>query len=171
MTEIDHIRKQLLHIAKRTKHIFDAVDEEHWYTVPSELNTSMAWQAGHLVISRYFNAIACITGPDRTLYEVFPIRDYVKMYGIDSDPSTAHEMQPTKAEFMDQLDGVLAATLKVLDSIDDSILGEEPAMKHPAYRTKGDILHWSYMHEAWHLGQVAMLRRVLGVPFGVVMPK
>lgn len=170
MTEIDHIRKQTIHIAKRTRDMLEGVDEALWYTVPAEMNTSVAWQAGHLIVARYFNGIACITGPDKAMYEVFPVRDYANMYGIDSDPSATHEIQPTKAEFLAQLDGVLTATLKVLDSIDEAILTEEPVLKHPAYKTKGEILNWCYMHETWHLGQLALLRRVLGVPLGIKMP-
>lgn len=164
MTQLEFAAAQMEHIRSRTMKMLQAVDAELWYTIPEGIDSSIAWQAGHLIISQYFNGIACVTGPDKSLKELFPIRDYATMYGISSDPKAEFDLRPSKEEFLQQLEGLQTHLLQLWSSLDDAILTEPSVLPHPAYKTKGECLNWTALHETWHLGQIAMIRRGLGKP-------
>lgn len=164
MNAVEVARKQMRHIRKRTKQLLEPIDAELWYEIPEGIDCSIAWQAGHLALSHYFNGIVCTAGPTKEIRESFPIKAYAEMYGIGSDPKAEHELRPTKEEFMAALDGTMELFERTLDALDESSLDEDSVLKHPVYKTKGECLDWTFLHETWHLGQIAMIRRGLGVP-------
>ena len=164
MTEADFIRKQLIHVRSRAKSLLSSVAAEHWYTIPEGIDSSLAWQAGHIVLSQYFNGIVCTVGRDKSMYEVFNVKQFAQAYGMGSKATPWEEGMPTKDDLLKAMDGVMERCLIALDSIPLESYTGPVTFKHPTYKTIGDVLHWQYHHEMWHCGQIATVRRGLGIP-------
>ena len=163
MNAIENARKQMRHIRSRTKQLLEPIDADMWYTIPDGIDCSIAWQAGHLILSHYFNGIVCTMGPSKAVRELIPIKQYAEMYGIGSKPDAEYELKPTKEELLAQLDGMMELFESALDDLDENDLDKDSVLKHPVYKTREECMDWTYLHETWHLGQIAMIRRGLGM--------
>jgi len=164
MTKIDFIKNQMHSVRERTKAILAPIPHGLWHTMPEGQHSTIAWQAGHIIISQYFNGIACVSGPDKRLYDVFPIKQYAADYGIGSKPADSPDEPTYKNTYLQQMDGVMEFMMQSLDQLDEALLTEAPVLKHPTYNTRGEVLEWTAFHETWHLGQISLLRKALGVP-------
>lgn len=160
--DINALIDQADHVRSRTLKLFDGVDAELWTVVPEGSNSCLAWQAGHIIISEYFNAVACPFGPDRSYYDLFPIKEYATKYGIGSK-GTEVAGHDDKTTFMERFETVHAKSMDIWRGLEPAQLDGSPVLKHPTYQTIPDIIRWSSLHEMWHLGQVAALRTLLGV--------
>jgi uncharacterized damage-inducible protein DinB len=83
--------------------------------------------------------------------------------------SAREHRYPPVDEVLAVMHDVHARTLTVVRSLDDAILSEPAFGKdgapHPHYRDKLGLLSHCARHEAFHAGQIATIRRLLGKPF------
>ena len=164
MNRIEFIDGQNKTTRSFVKGFIDRVPEEKWFIKPAGLETTMAWQVGHLVISQYFHSIAVITGSRKSVSEVVSLRQYSENYAFSTVPSENPEGQPTIQELKQHLDFMGDEVHSVLMSLNDADLDSElhpTKFPHPIAKTKWDALTFSYRHEMWHGGQIAMLKREL----------
>jgi hypothetical protein len=137
--------------------------EESLKNFPPEGN-SLNWVVGHVVNAR--NRALALAGQEAPLSE-----DRYAPYatGDDWGPSTAIPFEELLADF-ERLQEPLK---KALLSISPEALAE-PASLIPTRDpsgTVGSLLTGIVFHEAYHAGQMGLLRRLLGKPGGIGAPK
>jgi len=166
MSIIEFIDYQSQESRKLVKAILNEVPGEKWHEIPDGINSNLAWQAGHLVISEYFNAIIVVKGSNKDVQENIPLREYATLFAMGSDPSkVTKEFTPERLN--KDLDFVHKIAKDVLLSLSEEELDKplEPSkFPHPTAKTKLEALSWHFKHEIWHSGQMAMIRRQIGKP-------
>lgn len=120
------------------------------------------------MLSQNFHAITVITGMNKEVNEIIPVRSYVRLFnGMGSlHRSVEKDLIPT-SKLKDQLNAVHQICLDSLSKLDDSILGDklEPLpFKHPVADTKYEALSWCFKHEMWHSAEMEEIKRSLAYP-------
>ena len=166
MTRIQFIADQTQQTRALTLQLISDATEEQWYKTPNVINSNIAWQVGHLIISQYYHAIAVITA-EKTKARALPLKEYATLYTKDGALSKSREELPPPKTLSDHLNSVEEIAREVLMNLNDDDLDQplEPTrFPHPIARTKYEALTWSFRHEMWHGGQISMIKRVLGKP-------
>lgn len=161
MNRIPGLIEQIQFSQRRTEMLLRRVEEDIWRETTDELGTNIAWQVGHMLIGRSFNGVVAVTGPNDMLKEIAPWRQYVVMYGLGSDPNREFDLKPTPTDFRAQLSALTELIVLTLSRMDESLLVEPPLKQHPFAKTRLEVLQWCPQHDAWHLGQISMMRRII----------
>jgi hypothetical protein len=124
------------------------------------------WHCGHLACSQSLLVyVRCLGKPalvDTSFAGHFPMGGAVKSAGEYDYPSVESVMATMKT--------VHAETLTAVRAMSDALLAE-PAFgadgksPHPHYRDKAGAVAHCNRHEAFHAGQIALIRRLLGKSF------
>ncbi len=153
---------------RMTKSLLAGIPDGLWYNVPEVVASCIAWQAGHIVFTEIFHAITLVSGIHPDVKASVPFKEYLALYGPGTKPAnwppgSAHSPETLRAH----MDVVRKAAAEVLAGLEDADLDkpvENLKFPHPVVRSKFDALMWNCGHETWHCGQIALIRRVLGVP-------
>ena len=162
--KVEFIREQSLATRELTLKILKETPFDIWYETPKIIETNIAWQVGHLIVSQYFHSIAVITGPNLDIFSEVPLTSYFPIYSMMTK-STINELQPEPDRLLKELEIVNNYATRQFDNLKDSELDnplEPTKMRHPIAKTKYEALTWSFRHEMWHLGQISTLKRILG---------
>ncbi len=131
-------------------------DEELWKT-PTERNNGMLWIAGHVVQTRAmilkFLGEAVDTGWGKIFDRGAPA---ATPGNLDRYPSVATITQ-TMRDITPRLHAKLA-------SLDQEHLRAPARMQLPGTKTLADELAFFALHESYHVGQLAYVRKGLGYP-------
>ncbi len=124
------------------------------------------WLCGHLASSENLLIhVRCLGTKgliDSTFAEHFPIGGPVK--------SAVEHDYPPVAVVLETMKSVHEETLRAIRGMSESLLAE-PAFSadgkspHPHYRDKAGVVAHCSRHEAFHAGQIALVRRLLGKSF------
>ena len=146
-----------------TNGLLDAVPEENWRRMPEPGVTHVAWQVGHLAWAQYRLIFGRVLAGRCEAPALIPA-EYSELFGKGSRPNSDASQYPGNAEIRSVFDSVHGAVLKHAATIPDSVLDEPSAPPHPAFTDKFGALLWSARHELVHAGQIALLRRLFGLP-------
>ncbi|QOJ13883.1 MAG: DinB family protein [Planctomycetia bacterium] len=138
---------------------------EDWSFVPGPGLAHATWLCGHLAASQdtlvHVRVLGKgVLGADFKAH--FPI-------GVEVPSMTEHRYPPV-AEIRAVMDDVHRQTLAAVRGIDEALLAQ-PAFAadgkspHPHYRDKLGVIQHAARHEAFHAGQLALLRRLRGKKF------
>lgn len=164
--KLDFIKEQNRVTRKQTIKLLTETPFNLWYHTPEVIQSNIAWQVGHLIISQFYHSIAVISKPDLKIYEVIPLKAYFPIYSM-ATKSTINELKPSPETLLEQLETINKYANRVIDHLkeEDLIAGLEPTkFPHPIAKTKYEALTWCFRHEMWHLGQIATLKRILNNP-------
>jgi DinB superfamily len=164
--KINFIKEQNRLAREQTIKILSETPQEIWYETPDIIQSNIAWQVGHLIVSQYYHAVAVITGPNLALFNDVPLKDYFPIYSMFTK-SVNNELKPSPDKLLMELDIVNKYAHKQLDTLTDADLDaalEPTRFPHPIATTKYEALTWNFRHEMWHLGQISTLKRILGHP-------
>ncbi len=148
-----------------TKRLIADFSGDDWAFQPDAGMGHGLWLCGHLACSQHLLVHVRVLGTEGVLDENFvrhfPIGGPVK--------SVSEHAYPPIEAVLAKLDEVHACTIEVVRVMSDSMLSESASgadgQPHPHYTDKmGAILHCG-RHEAFHAGQLASIRRLLGKPF------
>jgi len=140
------------------------IADDGWYFQPAPGLAHPLWLCGHLAASQNTLVhVRClgrsVLGDDFATH--FPIAGPVK--------SAAEHVYPLPAEVREIMDEVHTKTFRAVCEMSDALLSEPAFAKdgalHPHYRDKRGAVTHCFRHEAFHAGQLALLRRLLGKPF------
>ena len=162
--KVEFIREQSLTTRELTLKILKETPFDIWYETPKIIETNIAWQVGHLIVSQYFHSIAVITEPNLDIFNEVPLTSYFPIYSMMTK-STLNELQPEPDRLLKELEIINKYATRQFDNLKDSELDnplEPTKMRHPIAKTKYEALTWSFRHEMWHLGQISTLKRILG---------
>ncbi len=155
-----------------TNKLIDSVPMKRWEDTPSNLDTNISWQVGHLVISEFYHAILVVTGFDAEITQKINLKSYTEQFGYESNPlqivgsSNPKELK----EHLLFMQHKVIVNIKSLSLLDLNKAVEEPTKrKHPVAKTKFDAISWNIKHTMWHCGQIACIKRLIhgGFDFGL----
>lgn len=135
--------------------------EEECRTVPPSGGSSVQWIVGHLVASRA-GALRILGDSDS------PCADRRALFGRGSSPEAAAKDGPSVEELRGDF-GLLGGLIeKRLAAATSELLAQPlPEPREPLGATAGSALAFLVLHEAYHIGQVGILRRALGHEAGI----
>ena len=143
--------------------IADLADDD-WSFQPLPGLAHPLWICGHLASAQ--NTLVHVrslgtNALDEAFGNHFPIGSPVKA-------TTEHDYPPLESVLTTMAD-VHAATCEAVRGMNDDLLAE-PALgakgqPHPHYHDKAGAIAHCNRHEAFHAGQIATIRRLLGKPF------
>ncbi len=144
------------------KGLLENVPKELWTVIPGGATSHLLWQVGHIAVAEYGLLLFRQRGRAEGDIQLMPgwLR---KNFGRGSQASIDADYNPTPDEMM-----------RLLDAIDDQSHTEaakyaagsllEPAdMPYAVYPMKLGAMLFAPLHEAIHIGQIGVLRRLLGL--------
>lgn len=140
------------------------LDGADWTFQPSPGTAHALWLCGHLAASQQ------VLIHERALGKPFLDPEFIAHFPIGRDVASADQHQyPPVSSVLATMADVHERTLAAVSVMTDSFLAEpcwgKDGAPHPHYTDKlGAIVHAS-RHEAFHAGQIATIRRMLGKTF------
>ncbi|MBK8914336.1 MAG: DinB family protein [Phycisphaerales bacterium] len=138
---------------------------DDWSFAPGPGLAHATWLCGHLAVSQ--DTLIHV----RVLGKGVLGADFRAHFPIGGDVlSTAQHRYPPIAEIRAVMDDVHAQSLAAVRAMDEALLAQ-PAFAadgkspHPHYRDKLGVIQHTARHEAFHGGQLALLRRLRGKRF------
>jgi hypothetical protein len=90
---------------------------------------------------------------------------YGKLFGYQTQPQSSAKAYPSFAEVKKNYQAARDNLLKAAHAVSDEALCKPLGEKGGGFVSDGlDALHKSAWHEGWHAGQLATVRRALGLP-------
>lgn len=165
MNRIQFIGNQMQSARSHTKKLLTAIPQEKWLHIPAVINSNIAWQAGHLVISQFYHSVMVVAGAQTRPKKEVPIRQYASFFSRGGRPVAELPPELSPKNIIYHLDVINETAKEVLQQLTDAALDQplEPtSYPHPIAKTKYEALCWCFRHEMWHCGQISLLGRVLG---------
>ena len=165
MTQAELLAEQLVDTRDWTLKLIADLSGDDWHFQPAAGLAHALWLCGHIASAQdSLIHTRCLGGGvlDRTFKSHFPLGVPVKSHQEHDYPSV-EEVMATMAD-------VQTKTLDTVRGMTDDLLAE-PAFgadgktPHPHYKDKRGAVSHCGRHEAFHAGQLATVRRLLGKPF------
>ncbi len=165
MTKAELLARQIDDTRAWTLALLEDFADGDWTFQPRAGMAHALWLCGHLAVAQdTLVHVRCLGGEsvlDPSFSAHFPIGAPV--------PSAAEHDYPSVRDVLDTMAAVHEKTLAAVRSMSEALLAEPAYGKdgaiHPHYRDKaGAVCHCS-RHEAFHAGQIASIRGLLGKPF------
>lgn len=151
-------KKQLDFARAYTNGLIEAFPEDKVLYQPSPDANHLLWQLGHL--AKATNWAANLISAD---IEPYP-QAMGKLFGGGSAPVSDASAYPTFAEVWAMFNKSYEALLDLVDSTPDAALDEPlPAESSYAAPNKFGLFAFTAWHEGFHAGQIASLRKALGL--------
>jgi hypothetical protein len=145
-----------------TSSLLEDIDQSTWFNMPAPGINHVAWQVGHLAASQVSLIHVRCFAKD---YDRCAPPGFREMFGKGSTPNANPGAYPPLADVRAAFDRIQAEALDLIASMSESDLnspaGAEP---HPLFSTKQGAIATTAMHETFHAGQIALLRRLAGKP-------
>ena len=161
MTRLREALDQIDFVRRYSLERIETVPQSEWFTIPPGGVTHVAWQVGHLALTEYRLCLARLRPRTTEDEGLLPIDSYMKLFGAGSTPGPASGSPPA-AEIRAALDRVHARVLEELSAYPDD-LDREPLIPHDLFTTRIAALRYAPLHEMIHCGQIAVIRRMLGM--------
>ncbi len=160
MSRVQGIIDAIIKVRAYSEDLLSHVPLEDWFRQPSEGVTHVAWQVGHIAVAEYALGLKRMRGvlPDDA--QLIPA-DFPQAFGKGSIPVPDPGRYPSAEEIRDIFDRVHRQVLAELAVLPEAVL-DEPTEPHPLFVTKLGALQWAPCHEIFHMGQIALLRRLFG---------
>ncbi len=127
---------------------------------PTPTSNHIAWQLGHLIASEYSMMEAVRAGESPKLPDNFAAAHSKETIG-NSDPAQFL----TKENYLALFKAQRIATLQILEALSESDLDKPVPEKFQRFApTVGALINGSGVHFLMHVGQMAVVRRILGKP-------
>ncbi len=133
--------------------------EEHAHVLPPNGGNNALWILGHLVHTR--RALMGLLGLDTTTLNGVPLDRFARYSERLEETETPVEMGTLTRLFEESQQVIESA----IDGMDDR--GLDSALPEPGplgAKTVGELASAIQFHEAYHIGQIGLLRRIAGLP-------
>ena len=147
-----------------TRKLIADLDDDDWTFQPGPGLAHALWTCGHLAVAQNLLVHVRCLG-NSVVADAFAAHFPI---GGPVAAATAHDYPPI-ADVLHEMDRVHALTLAAVRGMSDALL-HEPAFgkdgaPHPHYADKLGAVSHCDRHEAFHAGQIALIRRLRGKPF------
>lgn len=164
MTQGELLADQVRRTRDWTLMLLDDLLGDDWLFQPEPGMQHALWICGHLASAQDTLLFTrCLNAPrlEAEFKTHFPIGGPIK--------SAAEYNWPQPAAVTAKMHEMQEASVAAIAKMSDALLAEpapgKDGAKHPHYDTKLGALGHLSRHEAFHAGQLAMIRRMLGKPF------
>lgn len=147
-----------------TTQFLDDLNDEDWWWTPPGFTTHIAWQVAHVAASQYALCLFRLRGRTESDESLIP-QAFWDNFKIGSTPVAGAENNPSIATIRAVFDNVQAQVLTELAARTDDEVNVPLPQPHPAFSTVLGAIEYSPMHELVHVGQITLLRRLMGKPF------
>ncbi len=165
MTFAQRLADQLHGSREWTLKLIADLKGDDWFFQPAPGLAHPLWLCGHLTVSQ--NTLVHVRCLGRSMLADafvahFPIGGPVK--------SAAEHAYPHVSEVLADMEDMHNATMEAVQHMNEALLAEpayaaDGKSPHPHYRDKAGAIVHSARHEAFHAGQIALIRRLLGKSF------
>ena len=164
MSQLASAIRQLREARLYTRDLLHQVPVEDWYRPPAESVTHIAWQVGHLAFAQYALTLKRVRGGRPDDAELISA-EFLAAFGRGSAPDVEQSRQFGSDAIREVFDRVHRQSLQELAELTEP-QSLEPAIgpPHAMFQTKLGALQWCAQHEFIHAGQIALLRRLFGLP-------
>jgi len=163
MSRLQLAIEQIVFARNYTIGLLDQTPTTEWFRQPPGGVSHVGWQVGHLAFAEYRLALWRIRGRQPQDDSLFS-QEFVRQFGANSLPDADPAKYPAPAEIRAVLDAVHAQALRELPGLEEAELDQPVPHPHPFAKTKLLALLWCAHHEMLHVGQIGLLRRLLGYP-------
>lgn len=158
------LAEQIARTREWTLMIIDDLAGDDWFFQPQPGLHHALWICGHLASAQDTLLFTrCLNKPrmDEEFKRHFPI-------GSPILSATQHNW-PSPERVLQVMDDMQNAAIESVQALSDSVLNEpacgKDGAKHPHYDNKRQAISHLIRHEAFHAGQLALLRRLMGKSF------
>jgi hypothetical protein len=166
MNEIQLLTQQTENVYQWTNKLVESIPFTKWDQTPDIVETNVAWQVGHLMMSHYFHTVMVIVGHQRDILEKIPLKQYDDIF-TNGQPSDA-KGRVDGAVMLDQLKFLQKRSLEIMQTLTVENLHtnlEPTSIPHPIAKTKIESLDWNVKHTMYHCGQIGILKRIIDVRY------
>jgi hypothetical protein len=143
-----------------TTSLIEDVEESKWFEAPGTQLGHVAWQIGHVASSQIILVHIRCFGRE---YAACAPAEYQMLFGRGSTPvanAAAYPPIPRIREFFARIHGECLEMIAKLPAPElEKPPGAEP---HPMFTNKAGAIGMAAMHECFHAGQIALIRRLMG---------
>ena len=174
MQRIQDVLEQVTTARSYTQDMLNHIDPSLWFLQPATYDqpaentspargvTHVAWQVGHLAVAQYGLALMRVRGEQPSDTELMPAA-FRQAFGKGSVPQADPADNPPIDEIRSVFDKVYERVLAELPGLPDSVFDElADGSPHPMFKSKLGAVLFSAQHEFVHVGQIALIRRLLG---------
>ncbi len=142
--------------------MLETIPESSWLTVPNGAPSNIAWQVGHLAVAQYGLMLFRQRGRAEVDLEIMPswLR---KRFGKGSNPLDVIDAAPSAQELLAALDRVHQQSIKEIEAFAPEHFLESVDMPYAVFPNKLGTLLFCPLHESIHIGQIGLIRRLLGL--------
>lgn len=158
---IDAVLGRLEFARQYGRQFYESLTDEEWFWTPPGYTTHVAWQVAHVAVSEYGLCIRRVRGRTAEDESLVP-EAYIAQFGVGSTPVADRAAYPSRAEIEELLVAVRRETVAVLSANNDAQLDVPVEQPHPVFKTKFGAVDYASHHEFLHIGQIGMLRRLMG---------
>ena len=164
MTIPELLRDQFRRTREWTSMLIADFDGSDWFFQPTPGTAHALWLCGHLASAQetlLFNRCLNASVLDDEFKNHFPIGAPIQSVDEYEWPTSEHVLN----KMADMQQRAETAILEIdISILDDRAYGKDGST-HPHYDTKAGAISHMIRHEAFHAGQLATLRRLLGKQF------
>ena len=165
MSKIEFLKEQMIEARAFVKRLMSELPEDLWYVIPEGTDSNFIWQVGHLLVSQNFHTMTAVTGVNKKVGELLPIKEYNRIF---NGMGTMHRsIEKDMIKLKEEFEIVHQICISSLETLNDDILSDclEPLpFKHQVAEVKYEALAWSFKHEMWHSAEMEAIKRDLGYP-------
>jgi uncharacterized damage-inducible protein DinB len=135
----------------------DGLTQEELWKAPTNQNNAMLWIAGHVVQTRAM-VLQMLGEPVET--------GWGKVFDRGAPAATVDQANryPSRSEIERVMREITPRLHAKLASLDDTYLAGPAQMQVPGTKTVADELAFFALHDSYHIGQLAYVRKGLGYP-------
>jgi len=145
-----------------TNKILESIPYEKWETLPPVVETTILWQAGHLLVSFYYHSIMVIRGHQPNILQIIPLKLYGQLFTQAAPAESVGKVNPH--QLFSHLIVMQEHSISIIAKINEEDLEadlESTGYPHPVAKTKLEALDWNIKHTLWHCGQIGLIKRVV----------
>lgn len=165
MTTGELLARQFADTRDWTKMLIADLEGDEWTFQPGPGLHHVLWLCGHLVTAQDTLIFNRCLGRTDVLEAEFRAH-----FPLGGPVASAREHDyPSPEDVLAQMDVMNARTMQAIRGMSDALLAEPAYAKdgksrHPHYEDKLGAVSHLIRHEAFHAGQIALLRRLMGKP-------
>lgn len=168
MSKIEFLKEQMIEARAFVKRLMSELPEDLWYVIPEGTDSNFIWQVGHLLVSQNFHTMTAVTGVNKKVGELLPIKEYNRIFnGMGTMHRSIEKDMIPVLKLKEEFEIVHQICISSLETLNDDILSDclEPLpFKHLVAEVKYEALAWSFKHEMWHSAEMEAIKRDLGYP-------
>lgn len=160
MNKTELIVDRLKTARRWTQELLADIEESVWFEMPAPGVNHVAWQVGHLAASQV--ALIHVRCCEQNAEDCLPT-GFKDCFGRGSTPVSDSAAYPPISEIRVVFDRIQNEAIERITALPDSEWTREVGPPpHPMFTTKEGAIATAVMHETFHAGQIALLRRFFG---------